>query len=532
MRLVSPAYVLSALLAAGAATAQPADAPDALTAVDSMRLTDVAVEGSTVFSAGELDALTAPYEQRSVSFEDLQELRHELSRRYADQGYVTSGVLIPEQRVQNGVLVLQAVEGELSGIAVEGNRRLRTKPIEKRVLRHVDSPLNIADLQAGLNELQSDALVERVNAELVPGERLGESYLKLGITERRPFEIGVIAANDRSASIGEDRVALAFTYRGLVGNGDALSARIGVTDGADDNALTYEVPLTARGTKLLVALSEQDSDIIEEPFAAIDIESHIETWSVTASRPFLDDGVRSLVGLLGFEHKESESTLLGEPFSFSAGDVDGEAVGSAFTAGVEWSKRLGSRTLAARGTFQVGVNALDPTRNEELPDGDFALFIGQLQYVQGIAWRESRVLVRGLMQVADDALLAMYKLPVGGRYTVRGYRENQLVRDHGFVASAEYQFPLLVDDTGRRRAGLDLAVFADFGVSVDELASPFTPRREHLSSAGLGLLWRPLPLPGFSLEVYRAEPFEDVGNPDETLQDRGIHYNLTYNRAF
>ena len=148
---------------------------------------------------------------------------------------MTSGVVIPEQGVENGVVVLRAVEGELGGIVVEGNRHLRSGPIERRVLRHIQVPLNIADLQAGLDELRkSDPLIERVNAELVPAQRLGESYLRVSVTERPAFELSVIAANDRSASIGEDRAALGVAYRGLIGNGDALSARVGVSDGADD----------------------------------------------------------------------------------------------------------------------------------------------------------------------------------------------------------------------------------------------------------------------------------------------------------
>ena len=44
-----------------------------------------------------------------------------------------------------------------------------------------------ADLQSGLSFLQHDPLVERVNAELVPGATLGESRLRIGVTERRPL---------------------------------------------------------------------------------------------------------------------------------------------------------------------------------------------------------------------------------------------------------------------------------------------------------------------------------------------------------
>ncbi len=537
---VIPLLVLAALgWTGGAAHAQPAapassaelasTADDSLTSMGSIRLTDVAVQGNTVFSARELAELTAPLENQDVSFERLQELRHELSRLYVERGYVTSGVVIPDQRVTDGVVVLRAVEGELTQIDVEGNHRLRSGPIERRVEHYVTTPVNVADLQTSLISLQKDPLVERVNAELVPGERLGESRLNVAVTERAPLELSIAAANDRSASIGENRASVGLMYRGLVGNGDSLSGRFGISEGAGDNALFYDVPLTPGGVKLDLAASEQDADIIEEPFKAIDISSRIDLWSIGASRSFVDDGVHALSAQVVFEHKRSESTLLGSPFSFSPGDVDGKAVGSSVALGTEWSRNFGTRSLVARGTLQFGVDVLNPTHNDVGPDGDFTLFFGQVQLVQSLRWRASRILVRGLLQVADDSLLAMYKLPIGGRYSVRGYRESQLVRDSGFAATAEWQFPALVDSTGQPRGHLEVATFVDYGLSVDAVASSFGSRREHIASVGVGLLWHPLP--GLSMELYRGVPLVDLHTTGDSLQDRGLHYALVYRRA-
>ena len=533
-----PALVLAAWCCElGDARAQPpasatsrdaAVADDTLTAVGSIRLVDVSVQGTTVFSAQELADLTAPLENQEVSFEELQELRHELSRLYVERGYVTSGVVIPDQRVTDGVVVLRAVEGELTQIDVEGNHRLRSRPIERRVEHYVTRPLNVADLQAGLNVLQKDPLVERVNAELVPGERLGESRLNVAVTERAPLELSVAAANDRPASIGENRASVGITYRGLVGNGDVVSGRFGISEGAGDNAIFYRVPVTAGGVNLDFAASAQDADIIEEPFKSIDIASRIDLWSVGASRSFVADDRRALSAQIVFEHKRSESTLLGAPFSFSPGDVDGKAVGSSIVLGTEWSRTAGTRSLVARGSLQWGVDVLNPTHNAVGPDGDFALLFGQLQFVQNLRWRASRVLVTGLLQVADDSLLAMYKLPIGGRYSVRGYRESQLVRDNGFAASAEWRFAALLDATGQPRGNFDIATFVDYGLSVDAEASAFSPKREHLASVGVGLLWHPLP--GLSMELYRGVALVDLHNPDDSLQDRGIHYSLAYRR--
>ena len=133
-------------------------------------------------------------------------------------------------------------------------------------------------------------------------------------------------------------------------------------------------------------------------------------------------------------------------------------------------------------------------------------------------------------QFADSSLLAMYRLPVGGRYTVRGYRENQFVRDNGVTASLEYQVPLFVDDAGVSRANLAIAPFVDWGRSWDKEDTQLTSGTESITSAGVGLLWSPPQ--GLNAEVYWGYDFDDQDLPTETLQDRGFHLQLNYQLNF
>ena len=144
-------FVACVVAACGGVTAFPgATQPAAsvpLVRTDSATFAEIAVEGSSVFASDEIDALTSPYENRPITFENLQALRQDLSRRYVERGYVTSGVVIPDQTANDRV-VLQAVEGELTSVVVEGNRRLSEDAIERRIVHYVETPLNVADLQA------------------------------------------------------------------------------------------------------------------------------------------------------------------------------------------------------------------------------------------------------------------------------------------------------------------------------------------------------------------------------------------------
>ena len=58
--------------------------------------------GNTVFSTAELAVVTAPYENRTLTAEELQEARRQLTLYYVERGYLNSGAVIPDQQVEEG----------------------------------------------------------------------------------------------------------------------------------------------------------------------------------------------------------------------------------------------------------------------------------------------------------------------------------------------------------------------------------------------------------------------------------------------
>ena len=193
----------------------------------------------------------------------------------------------------------------------------------------------------------------------------------------------------------------------------------------------------------------------------------LKSWSFNASYPFVKDYAGTLTGTLGFEHKHSESTLLDLPFSFSPGDIDGRAQGSAIGAGMEWARRQPTRTWAARGTLQIGVDALDATVGPTGPDTEFVTLLGAVPIAAELRrWQPCLPVVPSSSPTILCSLCI--SSPSGGRYTVRSSRENQFVRDNGVVASLE----LSASDRGRRSGSrartFTLAVFGYYGVSWDE----------------------------------------------------------------
>src|SRR5262249_10812880 len=102
--------------------------PPAATAKPELRrsrqfvLRGVHFTGNTVLDEASLQSIVAPYIGKSVTLDDLEEIRQRLTRLYIERGYVNSGAVIPDQDVANGVVDFRFVEGRITDIDVSGTR--------------------------------------------------------------------------------------------------------------------------------------------------------------------------------------------------------------------------------------------------------------------------------------------------------------------------------------------------------------------------------------------------------------------------
>jgi hemolysin activation/secretion protein len=115
---------------------------------------------------------------------------------------------------------------------------------------------------------------------------------------------------------------------------------------------------------------------------------------------------------------------------------------------------------------------------------------------------------------------------------VRGYRENQLVRDNAVTASLELRLPVFVDDKGNDTANFQVIPFVDWGQAWDKEATNQTDEKLDIASVGLGFAWQPVK--GVNLNVFWGEALEDdVKNENgDDLQDDGLHFSLGYGLTF
>src|SRR6185295_13625081 len=106
---------------------RPGTAPGLHIFVKEIRLT-----GNTVFSTEDLQSVIAPYLNKELTTEDLEGLRLRLTLYYVNRGYITSGAILPDQSIKDGIVTYRILAGSLVKVDVEGTRWFRSSYLEKR----------------------------------------------------------------------------------------------------------------------------------------------------------------------------------------------------------------------------------------------------------------------------------------------------------------------------------------------------------------------------------------------------------------
>lgn len=488
------------------------------------------IVGSTVFSQQELAKITEPFTNKPITFAELLQVSEAITTLYRDKGYITSGAFIPAEqtfKTTGGVVKIQVLEGSIEGIEVSGLRRLNSGYVRSRLAVATGKPLNVNKLLRALQLLQLNPLIRNISAELAAGSAPGTSVLDVRVTEAKTFSVQVALDNNRSPSIGTFERQIQLNQANLLGLGDGLSVAYANTNGSNDVDVRYVLPFNPYNGTIEFGYNYTRSNVVEEPFDTLDIEGRSQDFSLTVRQPIVQTPTEEFALGLTASRRESDvgflESLVGQrlPFPSPGSDDEGETRLSILRFFQEWTKRSSRQVLAARSQFSFGIDAFNATVNENAPDARFFSWRGQAQWVRLLA-PDTLFLLRADTQLSDRALVPLEQFGLGGQRTVRGYRQDLLLTDNAFLASAELRYPILrVSNVGV----LQLTPFVDYGVAWNS-SGRTDPDPSNLASVGLGLLW----------QSERVTARFDWGIPlisvdsrdDETLQEKGLYFSIVY----
>ncbi len=500
-----------------------------LATLNGVQIRDLVVTGDLIPPAV-LEQKLLGYRGRMVSAEELLQLARSLTEYLVSQGYVNSGVVLPDQKVESGIVRLETIPGRLDRIEVTGRKSLAARRVAARLEDLDAGAFNIHRAVERLQLLEREPLVRRINAELKPGIERGQALLNIDIEERRPYGVSVGIDNAISPNVGSPQMLLDAYHRSVLGLQDAFTLTYRSAEGFSGGAAEYRVPLSTH-VAVGIRYAQDESRIVTEPFESLDIRGESQRYGA-AVRATLIDGLTTQFALeLGAQKDQVRSFLLGEPFSFSSADTAGRTTLAIAQFVQEWVRRGTDRVFAVRSTVNVGLDVWDASIGGNA-DGEFIEWVAQGEWLEKVDWRDGTVGLRLQVHLADDELPAFRKTSFGGTHSVRGYRESVVTRDNGATVSLEWKsvvtrwplhwlnFSAGGDDVGQ----LSLAPFIDYGRGWNEFEDRVAA--VELASAGLAVRW--LPANNTSAELHYAKALLDYdsGALESVVADDGIHFSV------
>jgi hemolysin activation/secretion protein len=155
------------------------------------------VSGNTVMPPGKIDALLTNYTGSAVDLAQVRQGARELQLLYRNLGFVTVAVTLPQQKLTNGIVLVNVVEGRLSKITISGNRYFSSNNISRTLPSlGTNEVLNTKWLQPELDRANANP-DRQIYPVLSPGVDPGTTDLSLMVKDRLPLH-GHIELNDKS----------------------------------------------------------------------------------------------------------------------------------------------------------------------------------------------------------------------------------------------------------------------------------------------------------------------------------------------
>ncbi|MFL9454720.1 MULTISPECIES: ShlB/FhaC/HecB family hemolysin secretion/activation protein [Nostocales] len=492
------------------------------------------VIGSSVFNRKQLTAVVKEFINKPITFAELLQASEAISQLYRNEGYITSGAFIPANqtfKVKGSVVTIQVIEGRLENIQVRGLKRLNPNYIRSRLEIATDKPLNVNRLLRALQLLQLNPLIGNISAELATGSTPGANVLDVRVTEAKTLSAQIAFDNNRSPSVGSFQRRIQLNQANLLGLGDGLNIAYTNTTGSNDVEARYTLPINPHNGTLEFSYNYTTSDVIEKPFDILDIEGTSQDFSLTLRQPIVETPNEEFALGLTASRRESEVDFLGDITGKRVGfPVPGSDEGNTRLSVLrffqDWTKRSSRQVLAARSQFSFGLDVFNATTNDNAPDARFFSWRGQAQWVRLLA-PDTIVLIRAEAQLADRALVPLEQFGLGGQRTVRGYRQDLLLTDNAFSASAELRYPIL--QAPQLGGVLQITPFVDYG-TVWNSSGNSDSDPNNLVSVGLGLLWQSNRL---NARFDWGIPLVSVDSRDEdSLQEKGLYFSIVYTQPF
>ncbi|QYX49084.1 ShlB/FhaC/HecB family hemolysin secretion/activation protein [Pseudomonas tussilaginis] len=407
------------------------------------KVTKVLLDGANHYPQGTFAALLKRLEGREVNLNDVNAVADEITRRYREDGFLLVRTFVPAQKLNNGQLHLQVVEGKVNQVKVNGPSNKAVEGYAENIRQ--EAPLTGKTLERNLllmNDLSGlDSRAVLSPSSVGPGTDLDVS------NELRRWE-GFFGFDNRdSRYFGPWQVYGGVGVNDPLGVGDHLSLRLGRSVEGDKMAFyegQYELPLGSQGTVLSVLGQHNDGNA--DTFDFLNANSSGDTVAVRIAHPWIRSRAETFKTSAAFTWFNGKAEYLDDPDHAPSSDDRIRAL----RLGASWdfTDQHGGRNLL-KAELSRGLEVLGASResranpSREGGETDFTKLQYDAQRIQDM----SKILEGLNLYLAltgqtafGNALLTPEQFGVGGSQFGRGYDPSEIAADNGVAAKVELQY--------------------------------------------------------------------------------------------
>ncbi len=505
------------------------------------------VTGNTLVPPSDVEATLAPFVGEGKRIADVQAARDALQKRYADDGFITVAVTIPQQTISDGIVRFDVTEARLGKVEVEnpGVQWFSDESVLSAT-PHLEpgAVLREQDLNADLSAANRNP-DRRVRPVLKAGEAPGTVDLDLEVDDRPPLHGSITWDNNHPPGSPRQRLTSTLSYGNLWGLEHQISVAYTFVPNeqfhdAQIISGTYFMPMPWSSDQTLfgyVAWSSTSSGVVNvSGLAALGngLNAGLRYQIVLPDLPGAESYSHALT--LGIDRKDVQNTLALEgvdpivtpitylPFSLAyTGTLARSLTLSTWhlgvTGNVAGTLEGGSSAdffanrpaKGVNGNFVVGTMALDETiRVEALLRGLAAGRWIDVPKPPSRAFQDEWTLhidARG--QVASQPLISTEQFLAGGMDSVRGYLQSEQAGDNAWNIQTELRTPAL-----RGFLGGALSEWVQFVAFYDTatlfVQEPAEGQRASNRMNGYGVGFRAGLFDHVSVEFFEARPREST----------------------
>ena len=404
-------------------------------------VTRVLVNGVTYFPDDQVRALFAPLQGQRIRLEALREQADRLQAMYADRGFLLTRVIIPPQKIDDGVVTVEVVEGYIDEILLEDDSAIAGKMTLSALAELRDQrPLNIRELDGKLLILNETPGVA-VKTLLRPGGELGAASL-VASTASVSNQGFASASNTGSNAIGPAIYSVGYTLNAPLNRPGAIDLSLSVAgqnlEELQAVSVRYSMPVGSKGGILylggLAAKAKPGGEAAE-----LDVSSDSYSFEARLRSPLYRSRSSALYLESALLFARTKVTALGAKIT-----QDSIATTQIGLRGRHQSS-LGQTTaqllLTAGLPIFGALNESAPNPSVSEFDPNFTKVSWQIDHVFQL-YTTASFLTRMMGQWTDDRLLAGEQVAFGGQLLGRGYAPSALTGDQGVGFLGELRFDL------------------------------------------------------------------------------------------